>query len=339
MAKNNKVVMEKYDYIDYDKILSYGALINMVVGDRGVGKSYGAKKWCIKRFLKKGEKFLYIKRYKSDLADIDKFFADLQDDVDINAHTFKVQGKKLFIDDVMCGEAIALSMGQSKKSTPYAEYNNMIFDEFILEQGVVRYLENEVSKFMSLIDTVVRNRSGCKVFVLGNSVKWANPYFVFYHFTPTGQGIQVKQDGTVLLANYVNESFRQKRRKTEVGRLIDGTKYGEMSLQSTYTDLNDDFIKKRSNSATLWVTMYWKGKYYGIWFDTDSYVISSKCNKEGRVLCYTKDDFKPNMYLLSDRKHVVNNALKRAFKYSYLYYEDIYIRDDMFDLLGIMGIR
>lgn len=52
-----EVIIDKDNYINFDNILSYGALINMVVGERGCGKSYGAKKWCIKRFLKKERSF------------------------------------------------------------------------------------------------------------------------------------------------------------------------------------------------------------------------------------------------------------------------------------------
>ena len=339
MKKNNNVIIDKANYLNYDKILSYGALINMVVGDRGCGKSYGAKLWCVKRFLKKGEKFLYIKRYKSDLKDNDKFFADIGLDPEISVHEFKVNGSKFYIDKQLCGEAFSLSMAQSKKSTSYAEYNNMIFDEFILEPGLTRYLENEVWKFLSLIDTVVRNRSGCKVFVLGNSVRWANPYFTFYKFTPGQSGIQIKQDGTILLANYISKEFREQRQETEVGKLIQGTEYARMAMFSEYSDANDDFIKKKSKKAYLVATMYWQGKYYGLWFDEDCYIFSNKCNKETMVLCYTKDDFKPNMFLITDKTLRINMTIKKAFKYSYLYYEDIYIRDAIFDLIGAMGIR
>lgn len=334
-----EVIIDKDNYINFDNILSYGALINMVVGERGCGKSYGAKKWCIKRFLKKGEKFLYIKRYKSDLKDLDKFFDDIQYDDELAAHEFKVQGSKIYVDKQLAGESFALSIAQSKKSVPYAEYNNMIFDEFILEVGVVKYLENEVYKFLSLIDTFVRNRSGCKVFVLGNSVKWANPYFVFYKFNPQEVGIQIKQQGTVLLCNYKNDEFTKAREETDVGKLIKGTVYGDMSLYNSYSDIGKDFIQKKSKNATLYVTFYWHAKYYGLWFDGSCFVVSYKCNKQGIVICYSKSDMKPNMYLITNKDLRINQTIKKAFKNSYLYYEDIYIRDEMFDLIGIMGIR
>ena len=39
-------------YYNYDKILSYNALLNFIIGERGVGKSYGAKLYVAKNFIK-----------------------------------------------------------------------------------------------------------------------------------------------------------------------------------------------------------------------------------------------------------------------------------------------
>ena len=39
-------------YYSYDKAISFGALLNFIIGERGVGKSYGAKKWVVKHFKK-----------------------------------------------------------------------------------------------------------------------------------------------------------------------------------------------------------------------------------------------------------------------------------------------
>ena len=45
-----------YVYYDYDKISSYNATFNMIITNRGFGKTYGAKKRAINKFLKKGDK-------------------------------------------------------------------------------------------------------------------------------------------------------------------------------------------------------------------------------------------------------------------------------------------
>ena len=54
-------------YYNYNKILTYNALLNFLIGERGVGKTYGAVKFVTKQFIKKNEQFAYIRRYKSDL--------------------------------------------------------------------------------------------------------------------------------------------------------------------------------------------------------------------------------------------------------------------------------
>lgn len=39
-------------FYDYQKILSYNAILNFLNGERGVGKTYGAKKFVVSQFLK-----------------------------------------------------------------------------------------------------------------------------------------------------------------------------------------------------------------------------------------------------------------------------------------------
>ena len=56
-------------YWSINKLLSYNALFNFVVGERGVGKSYGAKVYVANNFIKKNEEFVYIRRYKTELKE------------------------------------------------------------------------------------------------------------------------------------------------------------------------------------------------------------------------------------------------------------------------------
>ena len=56
-------------YYDYDKLLSRDFLIAFVIKERGLGKTFGAKKAVLNRWLKsKGEEeFMYVRRYKTEL--------------------------------------------------------------------------------------------------------------------------------------------------------------------------------------------------------------------------------------------------------------------------------
>ena len=68
---------KKFSYYSFDRILSYNAVINMVMGARGLGKTYGAKRMVIKNSLEKGEQFIYLRRYKPELKGCKTFFADI----------------------------------------------------------------------------------------------------------------------------------------------------------------------------------------------------------------------------------------------------------------------
>jgi Podovirus DNA encapsidation protein (Gp16). len=47
--------MDNNIWYSYDKVMSYNAMMNYILGERGVGKSYGLKKYLLNRFKKKGQ--------------------------------------------------------------------------------------------------------------------------------------------------------------------------------------------------------------------------------------------------------------------------------------------
>ena len=64
-------------YWNIKNSLSHNCLFNFIVGDRGVGKTYGCKKWAIEDFLKTGAQFIYLRRYQTELKRTNKFFDDI----------------------------------------------------------------------------------------------------------------------------------------------------------------------------------------------------------------------------------------------------------------------
>ena len=55
--------MKNNFYYNYDKLFSFNFLIAFVIGERGVGKSFNAKLAALKKFIRSGEQFIYIRRY------------------------------------------------------------------------------------------------------------------------------------------------------------------------------------------------------------------------------------------------------------------------------------
>ena len=103
-------------YYDYHKILSYNALLNILIGERGVGKTYGATKLVINKFLKKGEEFAYIRRYKPELQKaVPHFFESVNSNNEFPEHHLYTKNNRFFCDDSCFGYAMTLSTAQDLK--------------------------------------------------------------------------------------------------------------------------------------------------------------------------------------------------------------------------------
>lgn len=326
-----------------DRVFSYNALLNFVVGFRGVGKTYGCKVWAVNHFFKTGRKFIYLRRFKEEVNgdDLKTFFTQIENDPKMIGHEFRVDGRQFYVDGQLCGQALYLTIQQSKKSVTYEDYDTIIFDEFIIEKGYQHYLPNEPLKLFNFMDTVFRHRDNCRCICLANAINWSNPYFTFFKFLPMQGGYQVTQNGTVLLNVYENEEYQEMRSQSRFAQMVHDTAYDSMAIQNKFDDMSDDFIKARPKNGILQFNIQWKDKTYGVWFNPEvfEFVISNKINQDVNTICYTTKDYKPNMMLITDKKLRVNNELKRAFVNGYLFYEDMYIRNDMYDLFTLLGVR
>ena len=130
---------KKFDkslFYNYDKLFSYSsAIMFFVLGERGVGKSYGSIVRAVKNFLKDGSQFVYLRRYKTELdTSVPKFFdalienEEFGDDVELKV----VQSRKMskfLVNGEVAGYAIALSTANILKSTSFSKVNLIIFDD------------------------------------------------------------------------------------------------------------------------------------------------------------------------------------------------------------------
>ena len=59
---------------------SRNCLFNFILGARGVGKTFCKKEDVINAYLKSGEEFVYMRRYKEELKEknMERFFDDIE---------------------------------------------------------------------------------------------------------------------------------------------------------------------------------------------------------------------------------------------------------------------
>jgi len=318
--------MAKFSYYNYAKVLSYNAVYNIVIGNRGKGKSFGAKRKVINDFVKKGHMFIYLRRYKTELsASRATFFADIAEyfpewDFRINGQYAECAPISTHDDKkrewTKMGYFIALSSSQNQKSVNFPTVRNIIFDEFIIEKGAISYLPHEDVIFNNFYSTVDRYKDKTKVFMLANSVSITNPYFTAWGIMPSeGQEIITKGEGFIVCHIDNNQDFNNEVYATRFGKFIKGTDYAEYAVENTFADNNDSMLNLKDSKARYQFTLETKNGSFSVWYswDNNNYYIHSKPVKNPEIYTMDADKMDSNKLLLSFSDRPLGN-LRTAFR-------------------------
>lgn len=330
-------------YYNIDKILTYNAFLNLLIGERGVGKTYSVSKFVTKEFIKKSHEFVYVRRYKSELnKSSKKFFDALKINKEFSDHALEVKGNTFLIDGITAGYSIALSTAQALKSVNFSRVKYIIFDEFILENGGSHYIKNEVEVFLGLIETIARMRD-VRVFMLGNAVTPYNPYFMFFNLNiPYNNDIKTFKDGLILVQYMNNTEYRNIKKQSKFGRLVTGTEYEEYAINNSFRLDNQNFIAHKSGTSKFSFAIKYKDNILGVWLDFNigRVYVSNNYIDNGCIFACTNDDHTPNTMLLSVAKQYkgfkifINN-----YKLGNVYYENPKIKNLCGEIIRLLLIR
>ena len=342
---------------DLGKTLTYNSLINVIVGNRGGGKTYGAKKRGIDQFIKNREQFGYIRRYKDDLKEpMQRFFDDIRDAYP--EYEFKTDAKHFYIrlrpedpkekwtDDDIAGYGFVLSTASNKKSIAYPNITTLIFDEFLLDKGNIMYLSDEPIKLLNLYETVARPGTGhprVVLFMLANALSITNPYFLYWNLRmPTkqdknGKWIWRHPKRPIIVEDVRNEKFIDAKMNTEFGKLIEGTSYAGYSINNEFLLDSDTFIEKKSPKARYYFTFIYKDKKYGVWADFhDGRMWVSEDIDPSFILVYTLTlkDHQPNtMFLKTGSKSSHFKTFIDNYKMGNVFFENMNVKNITYEVI------
>jgi len=311
-------------YWNLRRTLTHNMLINVIVGNRGGGKSYGAKQWAIDNFIKNKEQFGYIRRYKDDLKEpMIQFFKDIE--MRYPDFEFKVDSKYFYIrmkpadptekwtEQDIAGYGFTLSTANNKKSISYPRITTLIYDEFLIDKGNQTYLSDEPIKLLNLYETIARpgtDHPRVILFMLANALSITNPYFLFWNLRmPTkadknGKWIWKHPTRPILVEDVRNETFIDRKKNTEFGKLIQGTKYADYSIDNKFLLDDDTFIEKKGKNARYYFTFVYKEHTLGVWADfIEGKMYVSKDTDPSYPLIYslTLKDHRPNTMFLKTK--------------------------------------
>jgi hypothetical protein len=332
--------MDSSLYYNPNKMLSYNRILNCVIGARGIGKSFAFKEHPIKRFLRTGEQFIYLRRYRTELKKIKNYFSDVS--FKFPEHKFEVKGREFYIDKKLCGWAIPLSSWQSEKSNAYPNVSLIVYDEFIREKDNSGYLPNEVNALLNFMDTVFRNRDNVRCVCLSNAVSIVNPYFLYFNIIPNINK-RFNAYESILVEIPDSEDFSIERKKTKFGQLIQGTDYGDMSLDNEFINDSTVFIEKRSPYSKYVFSVIYKGMTMGIWYDVSvglMYLSNEHDPSSKLVYAMTSDDLNENTMLMRNWKN--NYFLKKlvvAFMNGCLRFDSQVLRTTGYEMFKRMNVQ
>lgn len=344
---------------DIGRTLTHNMLFNVIVGNRGGGKSYGAKKRAIDNFIKRKEQFGYIRRYKDDLKKpMEQFFTDIA--WEYPDYEFKVVGDKFYIrlkgdakakwtDNDIAGFGFVLSTANNKKSIAYPEITTLIFDEFLIEKGNQRYLPNEPEKLLNLYETVARPGTGhprVVLFMLANAISITNPYFLYWNLRmpdkadKNGKWVWKHPSRPILVEDVRNEAFIDAKRNTEFGKLVEGTAYAEYSIENKFLLDDDGFIEKKGQKARYYFTFTYKDRKFGVWADFNEGKLWVSEDVDPSFLldfALTLKDHSPNTMLIQTRGRKGHmKVFVDAYKNGNVYFENMNIKNLCYEVIRMV---
>ena len=324
----------------YDKaqLLSHNKIMNMVLSNRGGGKTFCMTRWAIDDYKKTGRQCVWVRRYQTEIDEMltnGKFFDAVREYYPNDELT--VDGMLGTVNGEVAIYFVALSTSRQLKSNNYPLVNKIIYDEFVISKGRVTYLKNEVEVFLDLYETVARMRDNVRAVLMANSISVVNPYFLFWNIKPdTSRRFTVQ--GQVCVELFTDSDFIDAKKKTRFGQLVNGTRYGDYAIDNKWLDDNETFVAPKTPKAQFMLGIKYNGTMYGFWVDYDVGLVF--VNRQYDPYSYalysiTKEDHETNLLLIksiSSTKRV--ERVVYAFRNGLLRFEDMQVKNQFYEFIG-----
>lgn len=349
-------------YYNWNDTLARDALVTMVIGYRGVGKTYGLRMQFVRDYLKDGSRFCDISRTKSERHKVSQdYFSKIEHNGEFDNYIFKYTGNKCYIakkpeegekpDWELMGYFVALTEAITAKKETFVGVKRIVFDEALIDKQISpysRYLPNEFSILANLVDSITRENVNNEtkaphLYLLGNAVDMVNPYFMGYGIDKVPENGFTWYDGKKFLLHYPKgdgESIKKKVDTTLSGYLASKTEQGKSALYNEFSVADDGLIAKKTRDARFAWGWRYKGHVYGVWQSKDSYIyINRQVPKSGNPLIYalTKDDESVNL-VMAKRNEDKFLFLKECYYAGLLRYDTNATRLQFLDMMRIYGI-
>ncbi len=330
-------------------IITKGRGLNMVIGARGFGKTFGFKLFTAKRFIKtikhdRPEQFMYVRITKKQIDRIKDYWGTVGDVINKDSkevHEFTFKGDECLIDGKVAGYVVALSDYLSYKGQEYPNVKYIILDEFLDTEGWVRKIKPPEA-LLNLSDSVFRERTDTQIFCLSNAVKLINIYFDYFNIKiDERKQFTLDEDIAVQVITDDAEEFIEKRKSTWFGRLASKTEYAQVALDNSFTDDNLRLVKRKYTDSNLICNIAYGSDTFGVWAykPTGEVFFTGKAPANPPLtIAVTVDELDDSVVYKKGVQRNVIYQIAIARNNGKLYYDSIRTREHGFDILKKLGI-
>lgn len=345
-------------------MLSYNQYLNFVIGGRGIGKTFGMKKYLFKRFIEKGEQFIYLRRNKSELDRIDKdkfFTTELLKQVFTNfkvldSDASKIHTKIIFRADNMEQEENTLVLSSTKiilngkivcylkslstwvdlKGSEYDEVMSILYDEVLIDvTSKKRYLDNEVEALLNFIFSVFRRRGGCHAYLLSNASNFNNPYFAFFKFYDAkGKRFHNLKQYASLIEFPPHSAFESDEEK-ESGfyKLLSKSSIHDSVANNEFQIKNDKNVTKIKGLKSRLYSFYCDGTFLTGYYIDNMVYIAKGFDKNLTAFCLKVEQVEDGLTYLNKASKLAKN-LKRLYLHNMFIYEDLETKNKFLEVIN-----
>lgn len=355
------------EYYDWNKTLSYNADVTMVIGARGIGKTFGLRMQFIRDYINKGYRFFELVRYKNELVDattgyFEKLASFFPEYVFKSSKRFGYIAKKpeeydgnerkLVWDKICYFGAMTEEQAIKKRSNSYVNCANILFDEAVIDKRLDvyhNYLPNEYGILVSIVDSVTRERKDDnrkrkpKVFLLGNACDLMNVYFAAYNINKVPEYGYSWHKGKTMILHYVKDEIysEEKTKHTVAGRMLEGTVDERISSGNEFIGFTNEFVKEKPKNAKFMFGLIYNNNRYGIWADYQCgyYHVTGKIpNNSTNVYTLTVEDSRVN-YIMAKKATPILRSFFDLYYYGIIRYESPEIKARFNEVLAAFGIK
>lgn len=270
-------------YINFKNFIeTHPQPIKSIVGGEGIGKTYGLKTFCIKKFIETGKKTIFLFRYASDFENdyFEGFIKDLPEEM---------QEKITFEKDCIlyeknpCIYIRILNRYINGKGRAYNDVDLLAFDEFIIPKNK-RYLPDEILAFKRWVQSVFRLRK-INVILLANSLRFVNPYFEYFKVKKEENKDFFENEKIFVWFAKATKAFKEKAKKSDYYKVFDDEQTKRFSLDGEfYFDSQTLICSKPENALPMYKFKVEKTDY--ILFNCDEFCFIAKPKRKYNGLPY-----------------------------------------------------